>query len=91
MRPGGEQRVSKPTHRGEADALTAHPEERFLTLGDQELGHVGVAAVAGQSTEIIVILVRRIGAEITGRELGLTELAQLQEVVDAVINKSTPL
>jgi len=59
-----------------------------LALGDQQLGHVGIAAIIGQPPEVVVIFVGRVGAEITGRELGLAELAELQEVVDAIIDKT---
>ena len=45
-------------HRGKADALAAHPQQRLLALGDQQLGHVGVAAIVGQAPEIVVIFVR---------------------------------
>jgi len=75
-------------HRREADALTAHPQKGFLALGDQKLGHVGVAAIIGQAAEIVVILVGGVGAEIAGREFGLREIAKLQEIVDAVIDKA---
>ena len=51
-------------HRREADALAAHPQQRLLALGDQQLGHVGVAAVIGQAAEIVVVFVLRVGAEI---------------------------
>ena len=75
-------------HRGKADALTAHPQQGFLASGDQQLGHVGVAAVIGQPAEIVVIFVGRIGAEIAGRNFGLREIAELQQVLDPVIDKA---
>ena len=75
-------------HRGKADALAAHPEQRLLALGDQQLGHVGVAAIVGEPPKVVVVFVGGVGAEIAGRELGLAELAELQEVVDAVIDKA---
>ena len=75
-------------HRRKADALAAHPQEGLLALGDEQFGHVGVAAVIGQPAEIVVIFVGRIGPEIAGRELGFGEVAELQEVVDAVIDKA---
>src|SRR5208283_1727808 len=75
-------------HRGKADALAAHPQQGFLALGDEQLGHVGGAAVVGEPAEIVVVLVGRISAEIASGELGLAELTELQEVVDAVIDKT---
>ena len=75
-------------HRREADALRAHPQQRLLALRDQQLGHVRVAAVVGQPAEIVVILVLRVGAEIRGRQLLLGQVAEFQQVIDAVIDKA---
>src|SRR5439155_2549297 len=75
-------------HRGKADALAAHPQQGLLALGDEQFGHVGVAAIVGEPSEVVVIFVAGVGAEIRCRELGLAELAELQEVVDAVIDKT---
>ena len=75
-------------HRRKADALAAHPQQRFLAFGDQQLGHVGIAAVIGQPAEIVIIFVGGVGAEIAGRDLGLGEVAQLQQIIDAIVDKA---
>src|SRR5260370_29112283 len=41
----------------------------------------------GNPPEGVVVLVGGIGAKIAGRELGLAEIAELQEIVHAVIDK----
>ncbi len=75
-------------HRREADALGAHPQQGLLAARDQQLGQVGVRLVVGQAAEIVVVLVLRIGAEIAGRQFLLAEIAKLQQVLDAVVDKA---
>jgi len=44
--------------------------------------------VVGEPPEVVVIFFGCVGAEIAGRELGLAELAKLQEVVNSVIDET---
>jgi hypothetical protein len=71
----------------EAHALAAHPHPGLETAADQDLGHVRVAAVLGQASHIVEILLLGVGAEIDVAELGLAHVGdQPGEILGAVID-----
>ena len=73
--------------RNEAHALLAHPIERIEALRDQKLDEIGIGAVLRHPRHVVVELVRGVGAEIGGVDLGLGEVGhQCLDVVDAVVN-----
>ncbi len=71
----------------EAHAFAAHPHPGLEAAADQDLGHVGVAAVLGQPAHIVEILLLGVGAEIDVPELGLVHVGdEAREVLAAVID-----